>query len=513
MNSPNVLLIVVDALRADRVGNACEKDLTPHIDGFADDATTFSNAFTTTNATDPAVTSIHTGRYPLSNGIVNHGSRVTDQEKQRIEQVSHLPAVLSNNGYRTCKFGRPLGRWHRQGFDSYPSSMEGTNAKDYTPTKVEKVSRSLSSVEDSIGSAIDRIHPDARDVVSKYYHGAKRAAQSPFVTISNDTDESDDAPDELVEKFKNFVNNSVPFYAYVHLMNTHNPYDADHELVKSFLDEYEYPVERVAGLQNKVPKAFEESISDGKFPEIREKYYFPDGKPSSAVVNAHYDASVREADQRVGKLLQTLKDTDIYDETLIFFLSDHGESLTEHGIYYDHHGLYDVTTHVPMIVRTPDSVPKRVDDFVQITDIAPTVLSYTDTEGLDADGQSLRPALTGNSLDNREYVLAEEAHTQRRRMIRSGDVKLIYLLEGDTICRYCGLQHAPEVELYDLQADPEELKNKATSWTEDVDRLLKEAQTTASQYENRCPAIIGEKDVSYEDEREVEERLQALGYR
>jgi hypothetical protein len=146
MNSPNALLIVVDALRADRVGSACEKDLTPHIDQFADDATIFTNAFTTTNATDPAVTSIHTGRYPLSNGLVNHGSRVSDQEKQRIEQVAHLPAVLSNDGYRTRKFGRPLGRWHRQGFDSYPSSMEGTYAKDYTPTKVEKVSRTLSSV-------------------------------------------------------------------------------------------------------------------------------------------------------------------------------------------------------------------------------------------------------------------------------------------------------------------------------------------------------------------------------
>jgi arylsulfatase A-like enzyme len=296
-------------------------------------------------------------------------------------------------------------------------------------------------------------------------------------------------------------------------MNTHNPYDADPELVRAFLDEYEYSVERVAGLQSKVPDSFEKSISDGKYPEIREKYYFPDGIPSSAVVNAHYDASVKEADQRVGQLLQTLKDTDIYDETLIFFLSDHGESLTEHGIYYDHHGLYDQSTHVPLIVRTPDSVPRTVDDFVQITDIAPTVLSYTDTERLDADGQSLRPALTGDSLDNREYVLAEEAHTQRRRMIRSEDTKLIYLLQGDTICRYCDLQHAPEVELYDLQADPDEVTNVAQSRTADVNQLREQAETAASQYRNKCPSSTDEQAVSYEDEQEVEERLEALGYR
>lgn len=513
MSAPNVLLIVVDALRADRVGSECEKDLTPHIDTFAEDATRFTNAFSTTNATDPAVTSIQTGRYPLSNGIVNHGSRVTNQEKQTIEQVASLPVLLSNNGYRTGKFGRPLGRWHRQGFDLYPSSMEGTSAKDYTPTRVERVSRSISSIEAGIGSTLDSINPNARDIVSKYYHSTKRAVKSPFVTISSDTGGKNESIDEVVASFESFVGESNPFYAFVHLMNTHNPYDAAPELVKSLLDKYDYTVERVAGLQNKVPESFEKAISEGEYPEIRDKYYYPDGTPSSAVVNAHYDASVKEADERVGKLLQTLEAHEVSDETLVFFLSDHGESLTEHGIYYDHHGLYDQTIRVPLLVRTPDSVQTTIDDFVQITDIAATVQSYTAIEGLEADGESLQQALRGNSLDGRKYVLAEEAHTQRRRMIRSEDTKLIYLLEGDTICRYCNLQHASEVELYDLHADPDELKNKADCQIEEVARLRQEADTAAATYESRCPAVMSERDVSYEDEQEVEERLEALGYR
>jgi arylsulfatase A-like enzyme len=239
----------------------------------------------------------------------------------------------------------------------------------------------------------------------------------------------------------------------------------------------------------------------------------PDGTPTTAITDAHYDAAVTYADTRVKKIVSAVKEKGIYDDTLIVFLSDHGESLTEHGIYYDHHGLYDVSTHVPLIIRPPTGADKEISDLIQITDIAPTIESYTRTNKIDADGYSLRPLIEEDESIDRQYVLAEEAHTQRRRMVRSRNSKLIYTVYGDTVCRYCDVQHGSEVEFYDLVNDPGELENITRVREGDVEKLRGYGDEMATKFEKRRPDIAKREKVVYDDESEVEERLKALGYR
>ena len=239
----------------------------------------------------------------------------------------------------------------------------------------------------------------------------------------------------------------------------------------------------------------------------------PDGTPTTAITDAHYDASVTRADRRVGEIIDTLKKSGEYDDSLIVLLSDHGESLTEHGIYHDHHGLYDVSTHIPMIVRPPNGASTTVSEFVQITDIAPTVESYTDTDGITADGYSLQPVINGEESIGRQYILAEEAHTQRRRMVRSDEFNLIYSLDGNLVCRYCDVQHAPDTELYDVVADEDELTNIAEDNAEKVAELREYGDRKAEEFESRKPSPASGEKVTYDDEQEVEERLEALGYR
>lgn len=204
----------------------------------------------------------------------------------------------------------------------------------------------------------------------------------------------------------------------------------------------------------------------------------------------------------------------VLDETVFVVLSDHGESLTEHGIYYDHHGLYDVSVHVPLIIRPPNGTATRCDELVQITDIAPTVLDYTDVDALsDADGQSLKRVIHDGESVDREFVLAEEAHTQRRRMIRDRNKKLIYDVAQDTTCRYCGIQHAPKEELFIIEDDPSEQTNRAPEEKQTVNELRSKAEQAAKDLKARSPKSTGSEDVSYEDEEEIHERLEALGYR
>ena len=98
-------------------------------------------------------------------------------------------------------------------------------------------------------------------------------------------------------------------------------------------------------------------------------------------------------------------------------------------------------------------------------------------------------------------------------MVRSKDSKLIYLLDGDTICRYCDVQHAPEIEFYKLVEDPNETENVAKSKEDEITKLKRYGDKKAKEFEKRRPDINVEDNVTYEDEDEVKERLEALGYR
>lgn len=497
----NVVIVVIDALRADRVGALGGRSITPNIDEFADEATQFSNAFSVSNATDVAVTSIQTGKYPLSHGVVNHGRQVTNVEKKTIEQVTQLPEVLSREGYRTAKFGRPLGRWHRKGFDRYPSSMESVNAFDENGGKT--------ITRHDIGNVLESIHPKLKSTAETAYQRIKLL----YGKASENSARSQNSRDNVIEDFKGFIGCSEPFYSFVHLMDTHTPYVADPEVVVSYLEKFNYTPHVPMSGTGSHPGEFDQLVKR-EYPEIEKKYYLPDGTPTTAVTDAHYDAAATQADKRFGAAMSALKEEGVYDDTLVVFLSDHGESLTEHGIYHDHHGLYDTSVHIPLIIRPPGGNGQNLNDLVQITDIAPTVEDYAGVEGLSSDGYSLRHTIENSEEIDRKYVMAEEAHTQRRRMIRSNSSKLIHLVDGDTICRYCGVQHAPEVEWYDLEIDQHEIENTVDMNRSSVSEFREYGDQKADEFCSRRPDIKSESEnVEYKDEKEVEERLEALGYR
>lgn len=509
----NMLVVVVDALRADRVGALGGREITPRIDEFAEEATVFTNAFSTTNATDSAVTSIQTGRHPRSHGILNHGRRVTNKEKRAVESVSQLPKVLANEGYSVGKFGRPLGRWHRKGFDIYPDSMESRIPFDHPDRGTSTVER-IESISESL---LKSIHPSLRDFVGKRYISLQDTLSSLYSKMSRRMQSPQrknlDDEDEVVENLADFVDANGDFFGFVHLMDTHTLDTADIDLVAEYLDRFDYYGERVSDIGHEVPERFHEAVLGGEYPSIKEEHYFPwTDKPSTAIIDAHYDVAAHEADRRFGRMIDEIEARGELDDTLVVLVADHGESLTEHGIYYDHHGLYDVSTRVPLIVRPPGGSSGRVEDLVQVTDIAPTVASYTDASDLSPDGQSLRDVIQNGATVDRDYVFAEEAHTQKRRMIRTDDEKLIYSLDGDTVCRYCGIEHASEVEFYDLSKDPHERCNIADDRPNRVEELRKRAESWADSMEARRGEVNRE-GVEYDDEEEVYKRLDALGYR
>jgi len=476
----NAIVIVIDALRYDRVGTHTDSNLTPNIDALAAEGASFSNAFTTINATDSAITSLHTGRHPQGHGILHQGYHIQDDEKRAVESIELLPEILQRNGIKTIKSGRRLGRWHKHGFDIYPGRPK--NKDSARGRLVEK----WNDLRPKIGKSIMSLSESGFERLSNIYE-----------TLSRDSSAIDDCLNNIPLEER--------FYAHLHLMDTHIPYTPRQELIEQYLGRYEEDIP----LRELADRYEEGNWSYRKCNEWADAFGDDVG---TAYMNAMYDASVREADEKVGDLVSGLRERGLLDDTMVIVLSDHGESLTEHGIVYDHHGLYDCSIRIPTIVCLPRRAAVERDELVQITDIMPTILDYLDIDhSHTCDGRSLKPLITGEGeWTDRDAILAEEAHTQRKRVIRTNDYKYIWTLDDGAPCRYCGIIHGT-TELYDMNTDTAETENVAADRPE-LTNLLQERAERLRQNLMQAEETA-ERQITYNDEEQIMDRLEDLGYR
>ncbi len=184
-------------------------------------------------------------------------------------------------------------------------------------------------------------------------------------------------------------------------------------------------------------------------------------------VIAQYDGEIRYVDDNVGELLNLLEDLKIYDETFLILTSDHGESLGEHHFYFDHCEVYETTVHVPLIIHCPQDLPrdKRVDDLIQSTTcLAPTILNLYGVEAPKVmEGKDLIKIATGEDEGYNE-IYVNQALWTAKRAIRTGRWKLIKTLDKT-------FWETPDIELYDIEADPQEHRNLAENKPDMVDDL------------------------------------------
>lgn len=314
--APNVLVIVVDTLRADHLpAYGYEEGRTPNLDRFAEDAVRYEQAFANASWTRPSFASILTGRYASSHGVMGKPDSLPDD-------AVTLPEALQGGGYETAGFvtNFNVGPYFnfQQGFDEYtflePEFVLGADdsaAKlllvQFMRQRIEHMRAASGSVEP--GTAYQDAETVNRHLASWLERGER----------------------------------DRPFFLFVGYMDPHDPY-------------FPHPYDGTG-----YARAAHQSPDPSEAPRLRELY----------------DGEITYWDEHFGRLIDDLRRRGLYDDMMIVVTSDHGEEFAEHGGFWHGTTLYDEQVHVPLFVKYPrnergGSTEAR---WVQSVDLMPSILA------------------------------------------------------------------------------------------------------------------------------------------
>jgi uncharacterized sulfatase len=218
-----------------------------------------------------------------------------------------------------------------------------------------------------------------------------------------------------------------------------------------------------------------------------------------------YDAEVRFTDNQLSSLLDGLERRGLLEETMIVVTSDHGEALGERGSFGHYQALYEELVRVPLVIRPPGGASATVEEQVGLVDIAPTVLDYAEIEfpeSINFSGVSLRSAIDGRALNrpDERLILGQGSPLG----LRTPRWKYIWW-ERDGA-------EPHRSELFDLEDDPGERCDVSSDHQDIVQRFddfLADHVTHATETEPED----GPAGIKPETDEELEEQLEALGYR
>jgi len=432
---PNVILIVVDTLRADQTGPYGGRDaqgsLTPALDAFAKESLLFENFHSNASWTRPAVTSILTGQRPSRHGV-------TQKVDPLPAEGPHLADAFASAGYATSasvtnvNLAPDFG--FERGFSAYryhaplrPFSATGAAVR----LSVINIARLLS---ERVGGAMK---------ASSYYAEAS--------TITGDAL-------ELAAQMKD-----GPYFLWVHYMDPHDPY-------------LKQPADGSGLARVRTPN-----------PELSQ----------AEEALALYQGEVRVWDQGFGQLIDGLRKLGHLEKSVVVLTADHGEEFGEHGGFWHGQTLFEELTHIPLLVRLPGAARggERLASLGSQVDILPSLLSLAALElPAGVDGLALPLATPGKEPALGEGTAAAPATGRADQPKAPGSpstetspggpsemaagsppsdpLRLVFMDEDHDGAKLSGMmlrrlklvranlgnpRGLPEEAVYDLDADPKEL--------------------------------------------------------
>jgi len=421
---PNILFLFTDDQRFDTIGALGNRQIhTPNLDALVASGVAFEQAYIM-GGSCPAVCMPSRAMLHTSRSLYHIEGLGREIPPEHVTLGEHLRA----NGYQT--FG--TGKWHN-GTAAYARSFtDGAEiffggmhdhwnvpACHFDPTGRYELQRPM---------CLDAWRSNAvSNIVSDHTHPGRHS-----------TDLFADAAKEFLRTRQG----EKPFFMYVSFMAPHDP----RTMPREFLDLYNpEDIELPANFMEEHP------FDNGELVIRDEKLEaWPRTEPAIRRHLAEYYAMISHLDHAIGDILQALKETGQYDNTIIVLAGDNGLALGQHGLM-GKQNLYDHSVHVPLIMAGPGiQQGEKSDAMCYLIDIAPTLCEQVGIEAPDTfEGQSLLPVLQGRSESLRDGLLF--AYKDVQRAVRDDRYKLVeYVVNGKRT-----------TQLFDLADDPYELNNLA----------------------------------------------------
>lgn len=328
---------------------------------------------------------------------------------------------------------------------------------------------------------------------------------------------------EYVDRFQAWLetHRDGPFFAFLHVFDPHDPYEPYRPYDSLWAD----PARKEGHVRQstEVRKFIKEPLRQAFGMPSRDELIEAGFDPAAYVAQDRdwYDGSIRGMDVEIGRVVQTLRRLGLDENTLIVFLSDHGEEFHEHGRMFHGQSVYGELTRVPLIMRWPAGIPAGVvvDELVQSIDVMPALLEMsglTPPDGM--QGQSLvplvtpaangpatagwkrRPAITEKALTATSW--APPPHDTESYAITDGQWKLIHNRTRP--------RGGPEYELYDFLNDPLDSIDVAGQHHDEVTRLARALEGWKQMAE--AARLKSDDEAMKTLSPEQLQRLRSLGY-
>jgi arylsulfatase A-like enzyme len=488
MNRPNILLVVLDATRADACScYGAERLTTPILDALAIEGTLYEQAISPAPWTLPAFASLFTGLFPSQLGIF-------EQRRLSVSPPT-LASLLSRHGFAT--FGITGNSWMseafglQRGFDRFQKLWQlfQTSQDVNKLTVLQKAQPGRSWLAGLIKQLLQ----------GNPIKNVSNAAFTHFWSYRRDYG----ASRTLRPLMKWIKAQQSPWFAFVHYMEAHLEYKPPLYWTRRFARDWD----RVQKLlrQDQMRMAWRHIAG-----------VEPLSEEDLAAWQDLYLAEVAYTDYHVGQLIQALRQTGRLDQTVIIVTADHGDSLGEHGLLNHQYGLYDTLIRVPLVIRYPSLFPagRRISEQVQTLDLFATILEIAGVEiPLSPSRSLLSSPYEPRSFTVAEYGVPRIPHVRLLRQygLRPEDLQRFArgftALRADEYKLITGTDGS--VALYAWRDDPYE-KNDLSVERPEVTASLQ--QMLERWREEHGVVAIEDADEAWEVDPATEERLRALGY-
>ena len=434
---PNILWICTDQQRFDTL-HALGNDhiRTPNIDRLIHSGVTFEQAYCQSPVCSPSRASFLTGRYPRTTRCRQNGQTIPADERL-------LPRILADHGY-TCGLAGKLhlascshGKVEERIDDGYSVFHWSHHPQPDWPENAYTQWLTRQGVSwEQLYTAPETGY--VRAGMPAKYHQTTWCAEM------------------AVEFIREQSATGRPWLFSVNPFAPHHPFDPPAEYLERYSPD-DMPLPRVRPGELDAKPRFQQLDHEWAHNSPGGMHVAALTPRDSQRITAAYYAMIEQIDHEVGRMLAALDETGQREETIVVFMSDHGELLGDHGLYLKGPHFYDASVHVPLVVSWPGRIPAglRSTALVELVDLAPTLLECC--------GQSPEPQMQGRSLHGILTGQADPSHHRDQvycEYYNSWTHPDAYATMLRTRTEKIVVYHGSEPgELYDLVADPDEFDN------------------------------------------------------